>query len=316
MARGIKSDLLSEETIVFFGTGPVAAKCLTKWLPNFKIEAVITKPQPDHHKVKMPVLEVCEKNNLKVISVTNKDDLDIAIQSNKLTSKIAVLIDFGIIISEKVIDHFPLGIINSHFSILPELRGADPITFAILSGQKTTGVSLMDIVPAMDEGLIYAYKEIDLKDDITEPQLTEQLIELSDDLIKEYLPKIMSHSIQAKSQDITGRQKSYSRKLTKQDANLDFTKSAAELERQIRAFISWPGSQTKIGDIEVKILEAKALAQANKKSTPGSIIYSKDSLSFQTANSLLNIIKLQPLSKKAMDIKSFIAGYQDRIPEN
>ena len=139
------------ETIVFFGSGPVAAKSLELLAQNFEIEAVVTKPQPAHHKEPFPVLALSEKLGLKIFTPDGKAALSELFASNPVTSRLGIVIDYGFIINRDVINYFDLGIINSHFSLLPEWRGADPITFSILSGQKQTGISLMLIDEKMDE---------------------------------------------------------------------------------------------------------------------------------------------------------------------
>src|SRR5678815_2818348 len=108
------------EPIVFFGSGPVAAKSLELLAKDFSIEAVITKPRPAHHRGEVPVLDLAAKLQLPIHTVTNKKTLDELIKTNPFSSDIAVLIDFGIIVSQDAIDYFPLGIVNSHFSLLPE----------------------------------------------------------------------------------------------------------------------------------------------------------------------------------------------------
>src|SRR5690349_4191168 len=131
------------EPITFFGSGPVAAESLRLLAQSFTIEAVITKPRPAHHKGSVPVLELAEKLQIPVRTASTKSELDALFDSRPVKSRVAILIDFGIIVSQQVIDYFEYGIINSHFSLLPEWRGADPITFSILSGQPRTGISLM-----------------------------------------------------------------------------------------------------------------------------------------------------------------------------
>src|SRR5687768_5450622 len=120
-----------DEPITFFGSGPVAAASLRLLAEDFTIEAVITKPRPAHHRGPVPVIELAEELGLKVYTAGNRRELDELFTGNPVRSSLAVLIDFGIIVSRQIIDYFPLGIINSHFSLLPEWRGADPITFAI-----------------------------------------------------------------------------------------------------------------------------------------------------------------------------------------
>lgn len=296
----------TSKTIVFFGSGPVAASSLRLLAQEFTIEAVITKPRPPHHRGSVPVLELADDLGLKTLTAATSAELDALFASHPVTSELAVLIDFGIIVSPAVIDYFAHGIINSHFSVLPEWRGADPITFSILSGQSTTGVSLMRVVPGLDEGPLLGYSEFTLPDRITTPQLTEELIQLSNELLRELLPPYRADSLQVAPQTTTGRTTSYSRKLTKADSQLDWTKPAEQLEREIRAFIEWPRSRTTLGSTPVIITEAHVAAG---KGTPGSIYKDGKQLGVYCAKDILVIDQLIPAGKKAMGAAAFTAGY-------
>lgn len=300
----------SVPSLVFFGTGPVAAKSLELLAKNFVIEAIITKPKPAHHKGEAPVLEIAKKLEVKLFTASSKQELDELFASKPVTSQLAVLIDFGIIISPQVIDYFPIGIINSHFSILPDLRGADPITFAILSGQKQTGVSLMKVVEAMDEGPIFGYGEHDLSANTTTPELTDRLISLSDALLTHDLPLIYSGQLTSAPQSVTGRKASYSRRLTKEDGVIDWHKPAKQIEREIRAFVGWPGSRTKLGEIDVIITKANVLSGEGKV---GDFEVNKDSLTVQTSDGRLSITQLKPVGKNEMAIQAFLAGYRNKV---
>src|SRR5688572_6060471 len=108
------------EPIVFFGSGPVAAKSLQLLSKEFKIEAVITKPRPAHHRGEVPVLAAAEELGLTVKTASTKNELDALFSSHEFNSRVGLLIDFGIIVSSKVINYFSLGIVNSHFSVLPQ----------------------------------------------------------------------------------------------------------------------------------------------------------------------------------------------------
>jgi methionyl-tRNA formyltransferase len=167
------------ETIVFFGSGPVAAESLKLLAEDFNIEAVITKPKPAHHTGIFPVIEVADKFGIKILYTKNKVELSDLFSTKPVKSLVGLVIDHGILIGQDVIGYFPLGIINSHFSLLPEWRGADPISFSILSGQKRTGISLMLINQDLDEGPLLAQSEYLLSPDITTPELTDDLINLS-----------------------------------------------------------------------------------------------------------------------------------------
>jgi len=303
------------EPIVFFGSGPVAAKALELLQASFEIEAVVTKPKPEHHKEAFPVLEIAEKYSLPVQTARTKNELNELFVSQRLTSRLAVLIDYGIIVSQEIIDYFPLGIVNSHFSILPEWRGADPITFAILSGQQQTGVSLMLLVEAMDEGPLLAYGECDLPEDITTPELSDQLITLSHALLENEIPLYVRGEVKAVPQTITKRDVCYSRKLTKQDGILDFSKPAVQLEREIRAFIDWPKSRTTIAGRDVIITGAHVMPSNAAKAIPGGVELIKETNAIQivTSNGTLCIDTLKPAGKREMTAAQFIAGYGSQL---
>lgn len=301
--------------VVFFGSGPVAAKSLELLSEWADIEAVITKPQPPHHKEPFPVLIVAEKLGLKTFTPNGKAELSELFKSKPVTSQVGLVIDYGFIINQDVIDYFPLGIINSHFSLLPEWRGADPITFSILSGQKQTGVSLMLIVKEMDEGPLLAQTPLELSNDTTTPTLTEELIELSDKTLQHILPLYLEGKAQPAAQEsiaLPGHDvASYSRKLTKADSVLDFTKPAAQLEREIRAFIEWPKSRTVIAGKDVVITKAHAVPSNNPGLKPGDITVESDVpvITIETSDGYLCIDALKPAGKNEMTVQAFLAGY-------
>lgn len=284
--------------IVFFGSGPVACATLEYVFEHFDVEAVITKPRQPHHRGSVPVLEFAEQHNIKTFTPTTKIDLANLFNNTTFESPVGLVVDYGIIISKSVIDSFPKGIVNSHFSLLPEWRGADPITFSILSGQAKTGVSLMVINEKLDEGDLIAQQSIDLPSDITTPELTNRLVALSNQMIKTYLPKYVSGQIQARPQKNT--QASYSRKLTKDDGVLDTDKPAAQLEREVRAFTGWPKSHiTILGKHDVIATKARIASSINDG---GLVIPCAN-------NSYLEIVELIGPSGRKMSGADFLRGY-------
>lgn len=286
--------------IVFFGSGPVAAESLRLLLKHQEVEAVITKPSTVQEMGKL-FPENC------IYSVNTKSELDDLISARPFQSKLAVLIDFGIIVSKEVIDSFENGIINSHFSLLPEWRGADPITFSILSGQEKTGVSLMVVEEGVDTGKILTQKSIPISPIETTTELTKRLIDLSDMLLNEYIPRYLTGKIQPRNQPHPDRA-TYSRKLTKADGVLDFTKPAKVLEREIRAFIEWPKSRTEIAGRDVVVLKARV--DNTSARNQGEIFKTKDKeIGIQTNDGALIIEKLKPAGKQSMSAEGFLAGY-------
>jgi methionyl-tRNA formyltransferase len=290
----------TSKTIVFFGSGPVAAKSLSLLAQDFTIEAIVTKPSTEAEMQQVA-------DGAPVLTVNTKQALDELIATNPFESRLAILIDFGIIVSQKVIDYFPLGIINSHFSLLPEWRGADPITFAILSGQQQTGVSLMLLVEKMDEGPLLAQTPYDIPGDCTTPQLTDSLIELSYESLKSIVPLYLDGQAEPVPQPEATA--TYSRKLTKDDGLLDFSKPAKQLEREIRAYLDWPKSRTTIAGKEVVALKAGVRAGTSK---PQGVPFATEDkkIAIPTSEEWLIIEELKPAGKNAMSAEAFCNGYK------
>ena len=300
------------KSVVFFGSGPVAAKSLQLLTKHCVIEAVITKRSTE--------TEMKAITEAPVYTVHTKQELDMLVTDTMFTSPVAVLIDFGIIVSQTVIDYFPKGIINSHFSLLPEWRGADPITFALLSGQSQTGVSLMLLVEKMDEGPLLAQRTCTIEPEDTSITLTDKLITLSNALLQEHVSLYLDGHISPISQAEAAVQLSisnkptYSRKLTKQDGIIDWTKPAEQIEREIRAFIIWPKSQASINGLDVVITSSKVVKQQIEPC--GKFWVANKQLFVSCGKDSLEILSLKPSGKKEMPAKAFLAGYADRLHLN
>lgn len=291
--------------IVFFGSGPVASKSLRLLQENFDIECVITKPSTKHE-----MQSIVPKTTVHVAS--SRLELDDLIKKIEPKTDIAVLIDFGIIVSKFVIDAFPKGIVNSHFSLLPELRGADPITFALLSGQKKTGVSMMLISEGMDDGDILAYSDEQITKNDNSSTLTDKLIETSNNQLVACLPMYIEDKIKPMNQIQAGQsigifEPSYSRKLKKEDGRIDWQEPAELIERKVRAFYEWPKTYTNISGKDLIIRECEVV---NQQGTAGTFTYSKNELVIHCGKDAISVKLIQPAGKKEMPIKAFLAGYK------
>lgn len=291
------------------GSGPVAASSLRLLSRKHDIVCVITKSSTEE------LMRQHAPNGTSIVTVSTKDELFNATEKHKGEACIGVLIDFGIIMSPEAINILPLGVINSHFSILPEWRGPDPISYALLSGQKVTGVSLMQLTAGLDEGPVYAITPVKILDEDTSITLTEKLVQVSANMIEEVLPDIINGEIKAVSQEKAAQSlgfsssTSYSQKIQKQDGIIDWNKAATEIHRQIKAFIEWPKSRTNIALKDVVIIST--LMAGPTLLRPG-IFYIQDKNRLFVAcgdNSSLEIILLKPAGKNEMSASAFIAGY-------
>lgn len=298
---------MDKSSVVFFGSGPVAYESLLQLMDGFTVEAIITKPATLHEMQSIAA-------NIPVFAAANRRELEALIAKQPFTSRLAILIDFGIIVSKPVIDAFPLGIINSHFSLLPQWRGADPITFSILSGQRETGVSLMLLTEGLDEGPLLAQSVFPILESATTPTLTKDLIDLSTAMLKATVPSYIEGTCIAVDQ-LTAtiaptHEPTYSRKLTKEDGRLDWDKPASVLEREVRAYIEWPHSYTVLAGKDVIITAAQVAEMSGK---PGSTITDKQHLYICCSVGALEILKLKPAGKQEMSAAAFLAGYRQLL---
>lgn len=292
------------EPIVFFGSGPVAAASLRLLARDFSVEAVVTKPQPPHHKQPFPVLKLARELDLPVHTASSTTEVSKLFQDRPFKSSLGVIIDHGILLAPDVINYFRFGIVNSHFSLLPLLKGADPISFAILNGDTETGVSLMIIAEKLDQGQLIAQKRVPVPGGVTTPELTEQLIAVSHELLKDTLPRYVAGEVTPHPQpDI---KPTFSRKLKKSDGLIDWSKPATRLEREVRAYAGWPRSRTKLGSTDVIITAAHV---ADSRGQPGNTVVEGKQLGVYCGEGLLIIDKLIPAGKREMSTEAFLAGY-------
>jgi methionyl-tRNA formyltransferase len=288
----------TSKTIVFFGSGPVAAASLDFLAAHFDIEMVITKAIQPHYKGMAQVEELAKNLQMPITFASNKKELNEIMKHRSFKSRVGVVVDYGVIFSKEVINSFKLGVVNSHFSLLPQWRGADPITYSILSGQQKTGVSLMVIEPALDTGKLLSYRSLVIYPNETTLSLTKRLIELSNSLLVEYLPKYIDGQIRSKNQPHPDRA-TYSRKLEKADGKIDWQKPSIQIEREIRAYLGWPGSRTSINNNQIIIKKAQVIDNYENE------------LTIQCGDGkYLSIDELIAPSGRTMAARDFINGYK------
>jgi methionyl-tRNA formyltransferase len=250
-----------------------------------------------------PVEKLASDNNLPILFANSKAELDAVIEQNKPQSRLGVVVDYGVIISKQTIDYFPLGIVNSHFSRLPQWRGADPISFAILSGQKSTAVSLMLVEPELDTGKIIVQKSLKIADDDDIFTLTDKLVELSNELLAKYLPLYFDGKVRPRRQPHVDRDVSYSRKLTKEDGILDPENlTATECERRVRAYLGFPKTRITLKSNQQIIVTKAKVLEFNPGDSWPDVVACKD----DTALQIIELIS--PKSGKNMRFGDYLNG--------
>lgn len=304
---------MARRSIIFFGAGPVALASLEHIHTIYDIELVVTKPNPRSSRAKTPVYDYAKTKSLSMIQPNGKTELESMLKERELQSSVGIVVDYGVIITQSVIDMFEHGIINSHFSRLPLWRGADPITFSLLSGNPQTGVSLMVINAELDEGQLIAQEDYTVASDETIHSLTSNLVDLSNTMISQYFDDYLDGKITPvdQSNDI---EPTYSRKLKKSDGVIDWNKPATQIELEIRAYLGWPSSKATLSNVPVTITSAYATPSSAPNTQPGDVTAHKKLgvIEVATASGSLWIQKLKPAGKQEMDAGAFINGYLNK----
>ena len=297
------------KTIVFFGTDEFSAVSLRELIERgFTIGAVVTKPDSRKGRGRelqfSAVKQIALEHGIPVLQpfkMVETTEAIVALTDSIGEKPTGVLVSYGKIIPQSIIDLFEPGIINVHPSLLPKYRGPSPIESAILHGDTETGVSIMQLSAAMDAGPVYKQVVFSLNDTETAPQLEATLAALGAQELVTILPSIMNGSLQPQPQDDAVA--SYCKLLSKDDSVLDpQTLTAEQAERQVRAYLAYP--KTKVTIAGHLVVVTKAHIRSELEAATGSV------LDIQCRDGqFLSIDELIGPSGRAMNAKAFLNGY-------
>ena len=301
--------------LVFMGTPifvvPVLASLLN--IEDSSIVGVYTPPDRPAGRGRKsqpsPVKEFAEENRLPVYQPNNfrneKDQAELA----ELKPDAIIVAAYGKLLPKPVLDLPSFGCLNIHPSLLPRHRGPSPVATSILNGDLVTGVTIMLLDEGMDTGPLIAQHEFFLKGDETAEGLTTALFELGGELLKESLPQWQSGKLLSAAQNESLA--SVSRKFERADGLVDWSSSAVELERRLRAFNPWPGLFTHWNDSSLKIIEVAIISSSSKEFAPGTVVGTNHPdvpAAVATGDGFLGLTKIQLEGKKAVDVKDFLNG--------
>lgn len=292
--------------LVFFGTGQTSLEALQCLAECFDIELIVTKPPATNSagkEFKNQVQIWAEDNKVNFITPASKTDLSHMLTDRTINSKIGVVLDYGMIIPKDVIDIFPLGILNSHFSLLPKYRGADPIRSAILGGDKLTGVTIIRITPGLDDGPILTWAELPVEH-MNAIELREKLSNLNCALLPETIKIYLNSELELINQDET--KASHTTKTNKADGKMEPSKTAKQLEREVRAYTGWPKSYF---EWQGKTYIVHKASQSDIKIPAGELKVNDTKLLYGCNNGSLEILEIQPANKPKMNAEAFINGH-------
>ena len=289
------------DRLVFFGTDDFSVSALEALIDHgFNIVAVVTKPDAPvgrGRSITSPLVKaIADNRGIPVLQPAKLSD--IAIDLKALHPDAGIVVAYGKIIPQSIIDLFAKGLINIHASLLPRYRGSSPIEAAILNGDPETGVSVMRITAGLDAGPIYSTAILPLSGRETKPQLFELLGRLGADTLIKILPDILDGRLTALAQN--DDQAVAVKLIRKTDGQIDWNQPADIIDRQIRAYLGWPGSRTSLYGREVIITAAHPALPNEDVSRQ---------LTHPTATASLVIDRLQPAGKREMTGREYLAGH-------
>ncbi|MXP55972.1 MULTISPECIES: methionyl-tRNA formyltransferase [unclassified Pantoea] len=294
--------------IIFAGTPDFAARHLDALLASeHQVVGVFTQPdRPSGRGNKLtpgPVKMLAQAHDVPVFQPKSLKPEDNQQLVADLQADIMVVVAYGLILPKAVLDMPRLGCINVHGSLLPRWRGAAPIQRSLWAGDRETGVTIMQMDVGLDTGDMLHKLSCPITPEDTSASLYDKLAELGPQGMLDTLDLLASGKAQPEVQDEA--LVSYAEKLSKEEARLDWSLSAAQLERCIRAFNPWPVSFFLIEDQPVKVWQASVLPHQNKQ--PGEVIHAdKNGIQIATADGVLNLLSLQPAGKKAMSAQDLL----------
>ena len=301
--------------LVFFGTSEFACPALRALDDRYGIELTVTQPdRPAGRHAELrpsPVKLVALERDLALIQPKNINDPDAVEILRDISPDVIVVASYAQLLKAIVFDLPRLGTINIHASLLTAYRGAAPVNWAIMHGEKKTGISTFFIELGMDTGDILLKKSLDIGPDETAAELEDRLAELGSDVILKTLDGLASGSFQAAPQPQYGVSSAPS--LTRDDGHIDWHQPGIRIHDLVRGTITWPGAWTQMASYRVKIHRTRLTDLASGVLHPGEVGLSETNrLLVGTQDRLVEILELQREGKTRISGKDFLHGL--RLP--
>lgn len=296
--------------IVYMGTPDFAVGALKALIEaGHEICAVLTQPDRQKGRGKemapSPVKECAMEYGIPVLTPVKIKEAEAIEELKRYPADIFVVAAFGQILSEEILNMPKYGCVNIHASLLPKYRGAAPIQWSIIDGEKETGVTIMQMDKGLDTGDILFQTKVPITKEETGASLFDKLAKAGAELIVEALAKIEKGEVHPVKQD--DNNSCYAKMLSKSVGKIDWNKSAVEIERLVRGLNSWPSAYTDYKGKQLKIWRAEVLPHREGK--PGTIAkVTKDAVIVCTKDGALSLLEIQLEGKKRMSTKEFLLG--------
>jgi methionyl-tRNA formyltransferase len=313
--------------IVFMGTAELSCASLEKLAGSreFSVVAVVTQPdKPKGRDLKLtpsPVKVLAEKLNLPVLQPLKARDVGFIQQLRELKPDLMVVVAYGQILPQTILDVPPHGCLNVHTSLLPKYRGAAPIQWAIADGEPETGVTIMKMDAGLDTGPILSMRRTPILPTDDSQTLHDRLAQLGAELLAETIPGYIAGKIPPQSQSAEGS--SYAAKIKKDDGRIDWNLPAVKIWNRLRAFTPWPGAFTSWSssfslaspqntlkrELQPQLLKIWKVEVVQKNGSPGTVLAAeKTGIVVGCGEGALRILELQREGGKRLTAEQFLAG--------
>ncbi|WP_165309943.1 methionyl-tRNA formyltransferase [Vibrio ziniensis] len=295
--------------IVFAGTPDFAARHLAALLSSeHEVIAVYTQPdRPAGRGKKLtasPVKELALEHNIPVYQPENFKSDEAKQELAELNADLMVVVAYGLLLPQVVLNTPRLGCINVHGSILPRWRGAAPIQRSIWAGDAQTGVTIMQMDIGLDTGDMLSIATLPIEATDTSASMYDKLAVLGPKALVECLTDIANGTAKAEKQD--DEQANYAKKLSKEEARINWNDDAAHIERCVRAFNPWPMSHFEVAENSIKVWQSRVVDQSSNKPAGTIIQADKTGIYVSTGNGVLALEQLQVPGKKAMSVQDIL----------
>jgi len=302
--------------LVFMGTPDFAVPTLLGLLSEHQVLAVVTQPDRPAGRGRVlrasPVKEVALARGVEILQPASlRDNQALLERLRDLDPAVIVVAAFGLILPPEILSLPRRGCLNVHASLLSRHRGAAPVAAAILAGDEESGATVMLMDEGLDTGPVLSQASCPIVEDNTTGSLTARLASLGSELLLATLPRWIAGEIVPEPQDETAA--TYSRPLRKSEAEIDWSKPAVELAREVRAFDPWPGSYTFWRGRRVKVLQAMPAEGAAGEGVPGQVVMVGRQPGVVTGEGVLVLEEIQPAGKAAMTAEAFCRGQRDFV---
>lgn len=300
--------------VIFFGTPEIAVPFLEAFASSadFKVIGVITQPDKPVGPKKILTASPCKKTaetlRIPVFGFASLKSAETQESIRSLNADIFVIVAYGKIIPQAILDLPALGSVNMHPSKLPLWRGPSPLQAVLLAGESESAVSIMLIDDKMDHGPLLAQLPFSVPENATPLTLTKIVQEIGPPLMLDAVKSYIDGAITPKPQN--DAEATYCSLISREDGKIDWQNSSEQIERRLRAFTPWPGIWCLWNGKRVKIHQ---LTISDKKLDPGIIAIENSALYVGTSTMALQITSLQPEGKAAMTAESFINGYKQEL---